>query len=41
MDKRFKSNKTGKVSKGEMKKYMKQDEPVNNPFADALKGLKL
>ncbi|KAA1039677.1 DNA topoisomerase III [Macrococcus equipercicus] len=41
MDKRFKSNKTGKVSKNEMKKYMKQDEPVNNPFADALKGLKL
>ncbi|TDM12899.1 DNA topoisomerase III [Macrococcus lamae] len=41
MDKRFKSTKTGKVSKNEMKKYMKQDEPVNNPFADALKGLKL
>lgn len=41
MDKRFKSRNTGKVSKNEMKKYMKQDEPVNNPFADALKGLKL
>lgn len=41
MDKRFKSKNTGKVSKHEMKKYMKQDEPVNNPFADALKGLKL
>ncbi|MGK0554960.1 DNA topoisomerase III [Macrococcus capreoli] len=42
MDKRFKSRKTGKVSKNEMKKYMKkEDEPINNPFADALKNLNL
>lgn len=42
MDKRFKSRKTGKVSKNEMKKYMKKDEePINNPFADALKNLNL
>ena len=34
----------GKVNKSDVKKYLKQndeDEPVNNPFADALKGLKL
>ncbi|WP_414047543.1 DNA topoisomerase III [Macrococcus equi] len=41
MDKRFKSKKTGKVSKNEMKKYMKKDEPINNPFADALKNLNI
>lgn len=42
MDKRFKSRKTGKVSKNEMKKYMKkEEEPINNPFADALKNLNL
>lgn len=34
----------GKVSKREVQKYLKKnddDEPINNPFADALKGLKL
>ena len=34
----------GKVNKRDVQKYLKknnEDEPVNNPFADALKGLKL
>ena len=34
----------GKVNKRDVQKYLKKnndDEPVNNPFADALKGLKL
>lgn len=41
MDKRFNSRKTSKVSKRELNKYMQKEEPVNNPFADALKNLKL
>ena len=41
MDKRFKSKKTGKVSKKEINKYMKKEEPINNPFADAFKNLNL
>lgn len=41
MDKRFNSKKTGKVSKKEINKYMKKEEPINNPFADALKNLNL
>ncbi|GGB07965.1 DNA topoisomerase III [Macrococcus hajekii] len=41
MDKRFSSKKTGKVSRQELKKYTQKEEPINNPFADALKGLKL
>lgn len=40
MDKRFNSKKTGKVSRNDIKKYTQKEEPVNNPFADALKGLK-
>ncbi|MBF7016458.1 DNA topoisomerase III [Staphylococcus durrellii] len=41
MDKRYKSKKTEKVSKKDMKKYLNNDEGVeNNPFQDALKGLK-
>ncbi|WJP97998.1 DNA topoisomerase III [Macrococcus bovicus] len=41
MDKRFSAKKTGKVSRNDIKKYTQKEEPVNNPFADALKGLKL
>ena len=41
MDKRHQSKKTGKVNKKDMKKYMNNDEGLeNNPFQDALKGLK-
>ncbi|MCR1797725.1 DNA topoisomerase III [Staphylococcus warneri] len=42
MDKRMKEKSSGKVSKKEMKKYMNQQEELdNNPFKDALKNLKL
>lgn len=41
MDERLKNRKTGKIGKKEMKKYMQNDEVENNPFKDALKGLKL
>lgn len=41
MDKRLKNKKTGKISKKEMNKYMKNEEVENNPFKDALKDLKL
>lgn len=41
MDERHKNKKSGKVSKKEMKKYMKDDGLENNPFKDALKDLKL
>lgn len=41
MDQRFKNKGKDKVSKREMKKYMKEDELENNPFKDALKGLNL
>ncbi|MBO1198088.1 DNA topoisomerase III [Staphylococcus simiae] len=42
MDKRMKNKTSGKVSKKEMKKYMNQQEDIdNNPFKDALKNLKL
>jgi len=42
---RLKKESSKKVSKGDVQKYLKQqkkeDEPINNPFAEALKGLKL
>ncbi|MBP0724979.1 DNA topoisomerase III [Bacillus sp. RG28] len=42
---RRKKESSKKVSKGDVQKYLKQqqkeDEPINNPFAEALKGLKL
>ncbi|ASE36690.1 DNA topoisomerase III [Staphylococcus pettenkoferi] len=42
MDQRHKNKKTDRVSKKDMKKYMGKDEEMqNNPFADALKDLKL
>lgn len=42
MDKRFKNKSSGKVSKKEMKKYMNNEDSLeNNPFKDALKSLKL
>ncbi|ARJ50410.1 DNA topoisomerase III [Staphylococcus lutrae] len=41
MDQRFKNKGKDKVSKREMKKYMKEDELENNPFKEMLKGLKL
>ncbi|MCE5097879.1 DNA topoisomerase III [Staphylococcus devriesei] len=42
MDKRFKNKTSGKISKKEMNKYMKNKETLdNNPFKDALKNLKL
>ena len=42
MDQRHKNKKTDRVSKKDMKKYMGKDESMqNNPFADALKDLKL
>ena len=38
----MKEKSSGKVSKKEMKKYMNQQEELdNNPFKDALKNLKL
>lgn len=41
MDKRHKTKKNDKVSKKDMKKYLNKDEGLeNNPFQDALKGLK-
>ena len=40
MDKRFKNKGKDKVSKREMKKYMKDEQLENNPFKEALKGLK-
>lgn len=41
MDKRLKNKKSDKVNKKDMKKYMNQNETIeNNPFQDALKGLK-
>ncbi|CAM4152531.1 DNA topoisomerase III [Staphylococcus schweitzeri] len=42
MDQRMKNKTSGKVSRKEMKKYMNQDEGLdNNPFKDALKNLNL
>lgn len=41
MNQRLKSKGKDKVSHRDMKKYMKDDELDNNPFKDALKGLKL
>lgn len=41
MNQRLKSKGKDKVSKRDMKKYMKEDDIDNNPFKDALKGLKL
>lgn len=45
MDKRFEKHKKGRVSKGDVAKYMKKqqqdDEPFNNPLAEALAKLKL
>lgn len=42
MDKRFKNKSSGKVSKKEMKKYMNNEDSLeNNPFKNALKNLKL
>ena len=42
MDKRMKEKSSGKVSRKEMKKYMgNQEEIDNNPFKDAFKNLKL
>ncbi|WP_053022046.1 DNA topoisomerase III [Staphylococcus haemolyticus] len=42
MDKRFKNKSSGKVSKKEMKKYMNNEDSLeNNPFKDALKNLEL
>ncbi|MCD9076121.1 DNA topoisomerase III [Staphylococcus haemolyticus] len=42
MYKRFKNKSSGKVSKKEMKKYMNNEDSLeNNPFKDALKNLKL
>ena len=41
MDKRHKNKKSDKINKKDMKKYMNKDEGIeNNPFQDALKGLK-
>lgn len=41
MDKRHKNKKSDKVNKKDLKKYMNNDEGLeNNPFQDALKGLK-
>ncbi|MBF7021444.1 DNA topoisomerase [Staphylococcus kloosii] len=41
MDKRHKNKKNDKVSKKDMKKYLNKDDGLeNNPFQDALKGLK-
>lgn len=40
MDERLKNRKSGKIGKKEMKKYMQTEEVENNPFKDALKGLK-
>ncbi|PNZ29197.1 DNA topoisomerase III [Staphylococcus rostri] len=40
MDKRFKNKGKDKVSKRELKKYMKDEQLENNPFKEALKGLK-
>ncbi|UXR73599.1 DNA topoisomerase III [Staphylococcus sp. IVB6238] len=40
MDKRFKNKGKDKVSKRDMKKYMKDDSLENNPFKEALKDLK-
>ncbi|MGW7810570.1 DNA topoisomerase III [Staphylococcus xylosus] len=41
MDKRHKNKKSDKVNKKDLKKYMGNDEGLeNNPFQDALKGLK-
>lgn len=41
MDKRHKNKKSDKVNKKDLKKYMNNDEGIeNNPFQDALKGLK-
>lgn len=42
MDERLKNKTSGKVSRKDMKKYMNQQEELdNNPFKDALKNLKL
>ena len=42
MDKRFKNKSSGKVSKKEMKKYMNNEDSLeNNPFKEELKNLKL
>lgn len=42
MDQRMKNKGTGKISKKDMKKYMNNDDSLdNNPFKDALKNLKL
>ncbi|RIN21052.1 hypothetical protein BU089_05850 [Staphylococcus warneri] len=42
MNKLMKKKTSGKVSKKEKKKYMNQQEELdNNPFKDALKNLKL
>ncbi|WP_436862382.1 DNA topoisomerase III [Staphylococcus caeli] len=42
MDKRHKNKKSDKVNKKDLKKYMNNDDGLeNNPFQDALKGLKL
>ncbi|WP_251517989.1 DNA topoisomerase III [Staphylococcus sp. HKU1] len=42
MDQRLKNKKTAKVNKKDLKKYMNQDDGIeNNPFKDALKDLKL
>ncbi len=41
MNQRLKSKGKDKVSKRDMKKYMKDEDIDNNPFKDALKGLKL
>lgn len=42
MDKRMKDKTKGKISRRDMKKYMNNNEKVdNNPFKDALKNLKL
>ncbi|WP_210123415.1 DNA topoisomerase III [Staphylococcus sp. GDX8P106P-2] len=41
MDKRHKNKKSDKVNKKDLKKYMNNDDGLeNNPFQDALKGLK-
>lgn len=41
MDQRHKNKKNAKVSKKDMKKYLNNNEGIeNNPFQDALKGLK-
>ena len=45
MNKRMDKNKKSRVSKGDVAKYMKaqkqEDEPFNNPLAEALAKLKL